>query len=468
MFFAGKFHSFNIMLCGVVLFLLHNLIFALEKKTRRMFFLIFNLTVFVFLIVRPFIDMLKGNMWWHFKPVSVNFALNGIMASLIAMFFGAVTMDFFAEKNELNQKNIQKGFIDENFLANLQNISRFLFYLSAVFACAAEVEKLIYMQGRTYAEIYLGYSSALPYFVTVVANMNKYFLCIFLATYPKKRAAFVALAVSLLLTFPDFFIGARGYFVLSLLFILAYYLLRDALGDQKKWLGRFEKIAAIAILPVFMAFLGAYNYIRDGDKVKSTKITELIVDFLHKQGVTFNVLCLGHETIPKIQYTGFVNYTFGGIIDYFKYSKVAQILWSAKPLASGNSLSTALYSNNFAHRMSYIVNSGYLQGHGYGSSYILETYADFGFFGIIIFSFLLGVFLVSFVNISKKSNVGFVFILIVLTKIFYSPRDAALIWLYFIVYLQFWVPLIICFTLANLFIKKYYTSYNISQNLVKI
>lgn len=167
-------------------------------------------------------------------------------------------------------------------------------------------------------------------------------------------------------------------------------------------------------------------------------------------------MCKGYETIPKIQDTGLKNYTFGGIIDYVCRSNFSQKLWGTESLGDGNNLVKALYSNNFSHRMSYAaLGKSYLQGHGLGSSYILETYADFGYFGIIIFSIILGMLFCCMERMLRKGGTQTAFALIVLTDIYFCPRGAALAWLQFTVYLQFLIPAFLCWLVASLSIKEY-------------
>lgn len=113
-----------------------------------------------------------------------------------------------------------------------------------------------------------------------------------------------------------------------------------------------------------------------------------IVDLLYKQGVSFNVLGIGYSTIPNLP-PGPKCYTFGGFIDYFLHGSIAQ-MFGGTDLGAGNNVVKAVEGNSFAHSMSYIAKSDYLQGHGWGSSYLLETYVDFGWIGLILFSLVLG------------------------------------------------------------------------------
>lgn len=457
LFFIGKFYSYNIMLSGVLALWTHNIIYSLKKKNLRMFFLVFNLVVFFFLIGRPTISMIRGDVWWYYSFQSVHFALNSLMITLLCLFIGEYIFEHMVIKHA--SKEFKKPIIyRSDFIFALRNISLVLFYFSCVFAFMVEMEKLLYMRGRDYLDFYTSFKTSLPYFIIVVGGMQKYFLCIFLSTWPKKNVAFFPLMIYVLLSVPDLLIGIRNPIVLNALFVLLYYFIRDVIEDKEKWLGYFERFIIVLLTPIAMIVLGAYNYIRDssGNTAAIKNFFELIIDFIYKQGVSFEVLCIGYESIPKIKYTGFTNYTFGGIIDYFKYNKVAQILWGGMSLGEGNNLNKALYSNSFGHRMSYVARGQeYLEGHGWGSSYILETFADFGYLGIIIFSILMGVFLGTIIYLLRRGNMGFIFILISLTNIYFCPRDSALGWLNFIFYLQFWIPFILCYILAKLCVKRY-------------
>ncbi len=452
---------FNVMLMGVILVFTNNIIYGLENRKSRMLFLIFNVMIFVFLLSRPFISMMRGDAWWYFKKNDVNFAMNSLMLTLLSLIFG----QYIGERS-ICKKNIKidKFTIfdkyDCNYIKGLRFISICLFYMSMAFFLLTELEKLIYMRGKNYEMLYSSFKTQLPYFIIAIGSMQKYFLCVFLSTFPKKAEAFIPLSLYVISALPSLIIGLRNPIVLNVIFCIIYYFIRDIYDKKEKWVGAMEKTLMIIAAPICILLLGAYNYIRAGQKINGNGALDLFVDFLYKQGVSFDVLCIGHNTIPKIKYTGFVNYTFGGIIDYFTHNKIAQLIFNAKSLGSGNNINMALYSNSFAHRMSYAARGQeYLEGNGWGSSYILETYADFGYIGIIIFSILIGILLSYMVYLVNKGVFHSTVVFLILTNIFFLPRDAALNWINFIFYIQFLLPITICFVFAKLCIKKY--RYNI-------
>lgn len=67
--------------------------------------------------------------------------------------------------------------------------------------------------------------------------------------------------------------------MLSLLFVLSYYLLRDYLVDDKKWIGKIEKGLLAICAPALIIFMGVYAYIRSGLKIVTGNFLTLIADF---------------------------------------------------------------------------------------------------------------------------------------------------------------------------------------------
>ncbi len=458
-------NSFNIMLYGVLALWGCGIWYCAEKFKSRYLLMIFYFMLFVFLISRPTVDLFRIPLWKNYKVGQNLFSLFSVYFSMLCLMIG----NFFGEQlvKKKESQEIKRFSVEEvrNSSLDLRSISIFLFYISIVLLFVVELEKLFYMNGRKYEEIYVSFRSQLPYFINVIAAMNKYFLCIFLSTMPRKRKTFIPLMLYIVSTFPYFLIGARYKLVINALFVVVYYLLRDSLEDKEKWMGFKEKFILCIGSPLALAFLGAYNYIRAGSKMEHHGIIGLIVDFFYKQGVSFDVLRMGYEVIPKIKYTGFVNYTFGEMLDYLTRGKLAQFLWDVKAFPEGQNETLGLYSNLLGNRIAYTFSRDYfLAGHGWGSSYLLDTYADWGYPGIIIFSIVLGLIFAYMVYWLKKSNFSRIIVLTMLTNIYYCPRSSAFTWLSFLVYLQFYVPLIMCFVFVWMFTKRYALKNHLSLN----
>lgn len=453
--------SFNFMLLGTLLFLISNVVYCLENIHRRIYFLFFNITFFTFFLGRPLIHMLKFEPWWYFGDQPTIFALSSIMVSLVCMFMGHYLSDKIS-KSEPEAKCYFTTVENSKFIYNLRIISRILFYVSFSFYFLGEIEKFLFMRSRDYAELYSSYKSNLPGIFNFIGTTYKYFMCIYLSTLPSKFESSICLSLFVFSSVPSFLIGSRNGLVLNSIFAFIYYFTRDSINNKmiksqnkKKWIGSFEKLCLILVSPILLFVLGIWNYLRDKQS-SNLGVVATFVDFFEKQGVSFDVLCFGYKLFPTFISQG-VNYTFGRIIDYFKYGKISQILFGTQQLSEFHqSIEHVLYSNNFAHKLSYAVSpQEFLSGHGYGSSFILETYADFGYLGIALFSLLLGIFFSNIIKIMNKGSIYMSVVLIALMNIFYLERDASSRWIEFIVYFQFIVPTLACYMLAKLCIKEY-------------
>ena len=336
-FALGKLYiSWNMILLGVMAFWLVNVFYCFENIKQRIYFFIFNITLFVFLLSRPVISFFRGEIWWCFEAENVNFALNGLMLALVFMLVGySICEQIIKDKEKLRKNSLIRKkaieapkyfekFADSSFIFNLRVISLIAFFVSISFLLVAEMEKFTFMRYRSYLELYTSFKSQLPYIIPAIGATSKYFLCIFLATFPSKRWAFIPLALYVISAVPVLCIGNRNPIVLNLIFAFLYYFTRDIMDGlnygnketslkekdfskkltrtgkinkakrklQNKWIGKKEWACVILLTPICIMFLGIYNYIRDGKQAESLKVLDVITDFFYKQGVSFDFLCI--------------------------------------------------------------------------------------------------------------------------------------------------------------------------------
>lgn len=448
---------FNVILCGVLSLFLSNVFFGFADGKNRVIFLFFHLTIFTFLLSRPTISMLRGDCWWYFDFSAVCFALNALFLTLLFLRFGVMVGDEILKKHRSSQKvssSLKKPLYEYDFRRSMQVVSFVFFIITMGVYLLLQLEKLQFMQGREYAEIYLSFQSAYPAPVQTLGSMMKYALCIFLATLPSKRMAFLPLALYFLSAVPSLLIGMRNPIVLNAIFIFIYYFFRDVLGDEERWLGTGEKLFLIIAVPLALCFLGAYNYMRDG-VASSLGVVGTLIDFFYKQGVSFDVLCIGYSAIPDLPDVIPKVYTLGSFTDYFYYGSVGQFLFHTTPLGGQNSELVAVYGHSFAHSMSYVAHPEYLSGHGWGSSYLLESFADWGYLGVVFVSFLFGLSFQLSMLALRKNILWRTIVFVSLLNLFFVPRAETMGWLLFIVTVQFWLSIIFCYFLSGLCSRRY-------------
>ena len=457
------FESYNFAVFALMFFLLNNIIYCCENIKNRIILCVFHITIFVFLISRPVIEMFRNYRWYEtylidYGQESLHFSFYSIIISLLGLFLGAM----FGERIQCKQENIKrvkreyKQRHSEAFRNNIRKIALIIFYISMCATLILEAEKLWFMRGRDYVEYYTSFTSHAPYLLHLVASFMKFSLCIYLASLPEKEECYLPLGLYLLSALPSLLIGMRNPIMQNGIFMVLYFFLRDVLVDKKKWLGKLEKTVIVMGLPIVLIFMSMYASIRNHTASAVHGIVNLLVSFFYGQGVTFQVLNIGYGCINQLPVRHFRNYTFGGIIDYFAHGTFAQLFFDASPLSNTNSIEMALYSNNFSHNMSYIAKGDdYLNGQGWGSSYILETYVDYGYIGLAIFSLLLAILLINIVQMMKTTIFLRMIGLLLLTQVFFVPRAEATGFINFLFQMQFWAVVVTCFFGAALCCKKY-------------
>lgn len=441
--------DFNIALIGILLIYFTNIVYSIQNFSKNFVYFFMQITIFTFLLARPFIGLCGGIDWWNSAyqaKENIWFALKLLLLTETALLLGSNIADgIYGTKRRTNKKSEGKS----KMLEEMRVVSLIIFLVSVFFYLLEQIEPLVTIGTGNYLEYYTGFSSKLPGIVHTVASFMKYSLCIFLATLPSKRIAIVPMVLYVFSTLPSLLIGVRNPFVLSLFFSLSYFLLRDYLLDNKKWIGKIEKGMIVICTPLLMAFMVIYASVRNGGGIKIENFLRMISEFFYGQGVSFDVLCIGYGYIPGLKILKPINYTFGGIIDYLYRGTIGQVIFHTEPLTSYNSTFNAEHSNSLSHALSYLsMKEQYLKGRGRGSSYLLEVATDFGYIGVFIFSLLLGAILIYMVYGFGKNILINTIILVCLQNIFFIPRAEATSWLTFIVTLQFWMCVAGCYFCA--------------------
>ena len=438
------FYCYNFMkLMAIInlIFWIFLVLMVIDNPKKNIYLILFLVAMFTFLLGKPLISLNGYDEWWYrYGEYNTRFAELLIAISEVTIFYSLKLVRFIKTKKSIT--------IEKKFVFNydfLQKISFLLFIISFIFTMIVETDKLIFMQGKSYAEFYTSYTNNFNFLINFIAGIMPTALCIFLITFPKKKISLIVLMLYALTCVPSFMIGIRNPLVLCGLFSISYVVIRDI---KEKWIGKKEKIAFIIMIPIGILTLSIFNYIRDNENISNKN---LFKDFFYMQGVTFDTLRISYNNIATIRSYKNKNYTFGPFIDYAKYSTLSQIIFKTKPLDSGNSVDKALNSNSFAHINSYLSRTDYLEGHGYGSSYIIETYVDYSYFGVILFNVFITFILSYGYEIIKKKDLLSIIFLEISTTIFLIPRAEATQFLLFLITPHFLITILTVYILSYLY-----------------
>ena len=437
----------------MLVFIVNVFICCLDVK-KRFIVLMFHAAVFLFLIGRILIPAIQGKQWWYYYSTEANwFAVYSIILALLAIMGGALLLEL------ITSFEIQKS-ESENIVKRKSMLQMLRLVLVVCILCylIQEVDKLLFMRGRAYEEFFTSYQSRMPFLITFPAGCLKYFLCAFLALKPSKRESFVWLAIYVISALPMLKIGVRNPIILNCIFAFSYYVLRDIIRteEEKKWIGGIEKGLIVCIIPIMVLFLGAYNYIRE-DKAVELSAVDLVVDFCYKQGTTYDTVLQGYLYKDELPNNKDINYTFGAMQEEVLYNSLGKKLFQAKDIGNGNCLKRVYNGYSFSHDLSYVVmKEEYLSGHGRGSSFIIENYIDWGYWGIIFFSLFLGSVCSVSPQMFGKSWITTTIFLVMLQSIFFVPRAESTGFLCFLVSYKFWLCMIGCIFLMYcwMFVKK--------------
>lgn len=453
-------HKTSSLLFMLMAFWIANLLYFAFNFRYYLIHFFFFLAMFLFLFSRPLIDYIQTGSFTTYNKNTYEFSFIVLIISMAGLLIGGIIGKNFHFKHKYSE-NKPRLKINENYETHVKHLrwtALCFFMASYPFYVLRLVERYLYRRTTSYYEYYASFNSELPYIVYIISIFMFFSMCVYLATKPPKKQTIIVLIMYVLANSIYLLIGTRNPFLLSLIFSFVYYCMRQ-FGDKKEiWIGKFEKILVIAAIPILMIFLGAMNYIRDDAAITQDSLIGLITDFVYKQGTSFGVLAKGYLYECYLPVRDFRNYTFGDIIDYVHYGSIGNILFGTQPLPETNSFELALNSNSYAHNISYItMGDEYLNGHGIGSSYIIELFTDYGYIGVMVFSIILGFILVYMMKAAYQRKVlPFTLSLVVLENIFFTPRASYTSSFFPLFTMQFWFVIILIFVGTKMLEKATY------------
>lgn len=439
------------LLLTLVMLIVSSTLYCFNNIKYYIIHLIFYITIFLFLVSRPTIDYFKHGLINTYQEDAYRFSFLAVIISIIGLNIGGLLVS----KKEKNKKQVDEIQKSSSFINSIRKVSLVVFFISYPFYLVRLVERLMYRINVSYYEYYAEFKSELPYFTYTLSTFVVYAMCIYLATKPSKRNSTIVLGLFVTANVINLLIGTRNPFVLSLIFSFIYYFMRNQ-TEKGVWIGVKEKVVLYIGTPIMMLVMGFLNYARDGEGIGNMSLSELLIDFIYKQGTSFGVLARGYLYGSNLPIREFRNYTFSPIIEYITRGNLG-ILFGGTPFVSANnSIELALESDRYAHNISYIVlGQDYLAGHGIGGSYVMEIYTDYGMLGIFLLSIIMGISFIFMMKSSYKPGILlFSITLLILNNLFFMPRSSFTESFYNLVTLQFWGIVIIIFFVASLINRK--------------
>jgi oligosaccharide repeat unit polymerase len=313
----------------------------------------------------------------------------------------------------------------ESNVQYIQRASKYLFYISSVFSIIVALEKLFYViVTGSYTSFYARFTTSLPPIVQKIDQMTNIAFFVYLATLPDPRKSKSVFFIRLLIAVIIVLFGQRSDIVMTIIVICIYCILYENLhGIPYAIIRRRWYIYALSIVPFMLVLLEFIMYYRDGKVYSFGNVYESIKNVFASLGGSVNVIGFGFERA-----NGFPDgklYSLGNVIDFLTKNVITRSIFGT-PVYRSNSVEMALYGNQFAHAITYLVKpKAYLAGQGMGSSYIAEVFHDFGYIGIALVNVIYGVILTRANKLQKEDFVMNAIKIVSLYNILYAPRGPA-------------------------------------------
>lgn len=408
----------------VCLMFLSNILFCIKKIKERILLFLFSGAFFTFLMGRELMNLLQdGTISYTFDMQIQSHIINSLYLSLFFLQIGFTLCEKLVKKSEPNEviKFLKLQIKRESLAKLIKKYAKIVFIVGWILNIFVSIEQIVYVANYSYLEYSKSFVSKIPYIIRIVANFRTMAFFLFLTAMPNKKELRPILIMYILESLISLLYGNRGNCIINILIVVFYIVFRQYVNKKEKWITKKQVIIIIILIPFIFAFLSAFISYREGIDIGEITISSQIVRFFKSIGNSVNIIGYGKKYETQLNEISKL-YVLGDIKQYILYNPIAKELFNME-LAPDHTKEYALSGQSFMHTISYLIDSkGYIQGHGYGSSYIAELYADFGYIGIAIGNLLLGAYMAIFYKIYKKSFILTSCLLISYRIMFFIPR----------------------------------------------
>lgn len=395
----------------------------LVNYKKNILLICYLLCFFIFLIGRPIAKEFFGYSMTTKISLGDNtyiFVYWALVISIISIIIGYIVSDKFICKREIDQSILK----DNNNRINLsiKKVSGYLTLITYSFVILENFFKMLIMKDVGYTASYsLESSYKLPYGLHFFVEVAPIALCMFLATIPSKKEAKFPLLMFFLSNLISAVGGSRFGIVSCILFILVYFIFRNYLRPEEKWLRKKSILYIIILAPALILLLQQMIYWRDNKTYKQE--ANPFITFMYGVGGSSDLIGITKEYGDTVLEPDTL-YSFGNIWRNMNGNIIARLL-NKDVSYSSQTIDKALNGHSLSSTLTYkFYPKQYLAGYGLGGCYVAELYHDFSYAGIIIGNIIIG-FLIGFFkkiedNKPIKNFIG-LFLIILLFRI---PRDS--------------------------------------------
>ncbi|ARP51138.1 O-antigen polysaccharide polymerase Wzy family protein [Caproicibacterium lactatifermentans] len=269
---------------------------------------------------------------------------------------------------------------------------------------------------------------------SVISRLSMFFVpsfAVFLATLPDRCQLRLPLFVYGIYMLSSLMTGRRNTFVCEALMLLIYFFLRDRIIPKEQRIFQKKHIVPVLIVIALMIyFLEMVAERRAGGSGHRNLFTALS-NFLYSQGATYRVVQ------QMVNYWDYFNhqtswqFLFYPCTEFVHNNGLLSSILGLSSLTSTQNIPYVMTNYNFGHVLTFMADpSRYLNGGGFGTSFVAEAYVSFGMAGVAIVSGFFGVAFRFFATMLTRSWPVLALSLIAIKNLVYVPRNFALSWVF--------------------------------------
>lgn len=423
------------------------ILYCAKNIKMRIIFCVFLICFFTFIMGQYLTQNNGVNLYIY--DFNINTRIHTIVCIYISL-LGLILGQILAKNIDKENNEIKN---DEFYLKNdfikLRKISKIFFLVTIGIMYICLIERILYKMEYGYLGYIANFESKLPFIITYVGSFASIFIYIFLSTMPTKKELILPISLYSIYLILNLFTGSRSTFVLGVICLIIYIIIREYMVKNKsEKIITLKKILIVAILiPILIVFLNIYNVTRNNNEIKEIDIFTEFNNFFMNQGSSVAVISLGKEYEEQLSLKRYP-YMFYSIV------KEVESKWNPSiygPIKNSDEIEKNVYASNaFATKISYMYyGDKIMEGHGLGTSYIAEAYADGGYIGVLLINLLFGIFIYAFNKLVYKNWIGFTVVMLVLLQFMYVPRDPTFNWVNSLTAINLWIGILsmYCITL---------------------
>lgn len=398
---------------------------AMSEQESNYIYIFFLITFFIFLLSRVMVRWIESGELY--KPFSTD-VMTMIYTCYVVSLFGLL----LGSKAKLRLGSKERGV---RLFRSSTNLNMTLIrQISGIFAVIAGFANIVVVLERiafwgitgSTGDLRVSFSTSLPGFVLRISYVYVIMLCIYLATMPEKRKCLWLILQHLICGALKMVYGSRSDFILGLMFVLVYFLLRDKINEKNgiesgKWYGKKELVFTVVSIPLLIVLVVFIGYYRTSQGFHFSGFKDTLFSFFDSQGTTINVV--GYT---KVYEDGFTQpkflYLFDRTYEFLTTNPISKII-TRRNAYSSNTIERAKYGTSLGMTLYYQINpTSYLAGHGCGSSYLAEGWLGYGYIGLFIINFVLAQIIKKISEYDFSSFIPSVIILVYIQSLFAMPR----------------------------------------------